>query len=63
MSSDDIAELQRQLEALRIEMGILRETVADLQGSAIRWRGLYENAVRRCETLERELKSLTNTTN
>ena len=56
-------ELEQQIAKLRSELGILRETVADLQASAIRWRGLYEAAIFRCGELERELKKLSNSPN
>jgi hypothetical protein len=52
-------ELQKQIAALREEIGNLRELVSDLRGSAILWKDLYEAAIGRCEELERELKKLT----
>jgi hypothetical protein len=45
-------------EPPHVEIARLREDVADLRASAVRWRELYENAVRRAEDIEdaRELR-------
>jgi hypothetical protein len=63
MTSKRDAELQDKTASLRAEIGTLRETVADLQQSTIRWRRLYEAALRRCEELQRELKQMSNSPN
>ena len=39
-------------EPPHVEIARLREDVADLRASALRWRALYENALRRAKDLE-----------
>ena len=63
MTSKREVELRDEMAALRVEIGTLREAVADLQQSTIRWRRLYEAALRRCEELQRKLKKVSNSPN
>jgi hypothetical protein len=41
---------------LRREISALREANEDLRLSAVRWKAMYESAVRRCVELEAQLK-------
>jgi hypothetical protein len=50
MTSDQQAELRR-------EIAVLREDAEDLRSSAIRWRRLYEEAIQRRAELEAQAAS------
>ena len=45
----------KEIERLREEAVALEREVTDLRASALRWRILYEGALRRCAEREREL--------
>lgn len=57
MSGDDRQrQFEQEIAELRERIGTLVSEVIDLRASALLWRKLYENALRRLTELEKHLR-------